>query len=160
MADKLTIGFLGAGKMATALAKGVVAAGLVKAANIRASDPAPAALTEFAAKTGSGTTSSNAEVVRFARVLVLAVKPDHVAELLEEIRPFVTPGHPRYAQYARVGGGFGLGLRPGHGGHGGGRGFGAQDFFVRRPRLCIEGSDAGCRNGIERQRSGLRLFDD
>ena len=28
-----------------------------------------------------------------ARVLVLAVKPSHVAELLDEIRPFVTPGH-------------------------------------------------------------------
>ena len=42
MADKLTIGFLGGGKMAAALAKGVVSAGLVKASNIRASDPLPA----------------------------------------------------------------------------------------------------------------------
>jgi pyrroline-5-carboxylate reductase len=93
MADKLTIGFLGAGKMAAALAKGVVSAGLVKAAHIRASDPLPAALSAFAAQTGANTTSSNAEVVQFARVLVLAVKPGHVAELLEEIRPWVAPGH-------------------------------------------------------------------
>jgi pyrroline-5-carboxylate reductase len=93
MADKLTIGFLGGGKMAAALAKGVVSAGLVKAANIRASDPLPAARSAFTQQTGARTTASNAEVVQGARVLVLAVKPSHVAELLDEIRPFVTPGH-------------------------------------------------------------------
>jgi pyrroline-5-carboxylate reductase len=93
MADKLTIGFLGAGKMAAALAKGVVSAGLVKAAHIRASDPLPAALSAFAAQTGAKTTASNVEVVQFARVLVLAVKPANVAELLGEIRPLITPGH-------------------------------------------------------------------
>jgi pyrroline-5-carboxylate reductase len=93
MADKLTIGFLGGGKMAAALAKGVVSAGLVKAAHIRASDPLPAARSAFAAQTGAKTTASNVEVVQFARVLVLAVKPGHVAELLDEIRPVITPGH-------------------------------------------------------------------
>src|SRR5580658_8175158 len=93
MADKLTIGFLGAGKMAAALAKGVVAAGLVKAAHIRASDPLSAARSAFTDQTGAKTTASNAEVVRFARVLVLAVKPGHIAELLDEIRPVVTSGH-------------------------------------------------------------------
>jgi pyrroline-5-carboxylate reductase len=93
MDDKLTIGFLGAGKMASALAKGVVSAGLVKAAHIRASDPLPAALSAFAAQTGAKSTASNIEVVQFARVLVLAVKPGNVAELLNEVRPFITPGH-------------------------------------------------------------------
>jgi|SRR5580658_7536455 pyrroline-5-carboxylate reductase len=93
MADKLTIGFLGGGKMAAALAKGVVSAGLVKAANIRASDPLPAARTAFAAQTGARTTASNVEVVQSARVLILAVKPGHVAELLDEIRLAFTPGH-------------------------------------------------------------------
>jgi pyrroline-5-carboxylate reductase len=93
MADKLTIGFLGGGKMAAALARGVVSAGLVKAAHIRASDPLPAARSAFAAQTGARTTASNVEVVQFARVLVLAVKPGNVTELLEDIRTVITPGH-------------------------------------------------------------------
>jgi pyrroline-5-carboxylate reductase len=93
MADKLTIGFLGGGKMAAALAKGVVSAGLVKAANIRASDSLPAARSAFTRQTGARTTASNVEVVQGSRILIVAVKPGHVAELLEEIRPFITPGH-------------------------------------------------------------------
>jgi pyrroline-5-carboxylate reductase len=116
MADKLKIGFLGGGKMAAALAKGVAAAGLVKAANILASDPVPAALTAFAAQMGGKTTGSNVEVVKFARVLVLAVKPGNVAELLEEIRPFFTPGHLLISiaagmTIARLEGGLGQGAR-------------------------------------------------
>ena len=89
----LTIGFLGAGKMATALARGVLAARLVKAAQIRASDPLPAALAAFAKETGVKTTDSNMDVAEFAGVLILAVKPGHVAEVLEEIRPSLTPRH-------------------------------------------------------------------
>ncbi len=93
MAENLTIGFLGGGKMAAALAKGVVSAGLVKAAHICASDPLPAARSAFAEQTGARTTSSNVEIVAFARVLILAVKPGQVGELLDEIRPAMTPGH-------------------------------------------------------------------
>jgi pyrroline-5-carboxylate reductase len=93
MADKLTIGFLGGGKMAAALAKGVISAGLVKRAQLRASDPLPAARSSFADQTGARTTASNVEVVRFARLLLLAVKPGCVAELLDEIRPDFTAGH-------------------------------------------------------------------
>ncbi len=93
MAEKLTIGFLGAGKMATALAKGVISAGLIKPAQIRASDPVPAALAAFAKETGAKTTASNLGVVQFANVLILAVKPGNVPDLLEEIRPAITPGH-------------------------------------------------------------------
>jgi len=93
MADKLTLGFLGGGKMAAALAKGVVSAGLVKAANIRASDPLPDARSAFTQQTGAKATASNVEVVQSARVLVLAVKPGQVGELLQEIRSYITPQH-------------------------------------------------------------------
>src|SRR6186713_3373940 len=93
MAVKLTIGFLGAGKMATALAKGFVAAGLTTAKQIIASDPVDAARKYFSKETGAKTTNSNLEVVRFADVLVLAVKPGNVAELLQEIRGSFTEKH-------------------------------------------------------------------
>jgi len=93
MAEKLTIGFLGAGKMATALAKGIVSAGLVSPSQIRASDPLPGALAAFARETKAKTTSSNSAIVEFAKVIILAVKPGNVAELLEEIHPALTPQH-------------------------------------------------------------------
>jgi pyrroline-5-carboxylate reductase len=93
MAAKITIGFLGSGKMATSLARGIVSAGLVKAAQIRASDPASAARNAFAKETGARASDSNLDVVRFAQVLILAVKPGNVAALLEEIRPAMAPRH-------------------------------------------------------------------
>lgn len=93
MAATLTLGFLGAGKMAAALAKGFLRANLVRADQLLASDPAEGARTAFGAETGAQTTARNAEVVRFARVLVLAVKPDQTAAVLGEIREQFTPQH-------------------------------------------------------------------
>lgn len=86
MASKLTIGFLGAGKMATALAKGFVKAGLVTPKQLIASDPSEAARIVFAREVGAKTTAVNADVVKFAEVLILAVKPDQVNGALAEIR--------------------------------------------------------------------------
>ncbi|MGD0615076.1 MAG: NAD(P)-binding domain-containing protein, partial [Verrucomicrobiota bacterium] len=57
MASKLTIGFLGAGKMATALAKGFVKAGLVTPKQLIASDPSEAARAAFAREVGAKTTA-------------------------------------------------------------------------------------------------------
>jgi pyrroline-5-carboxylate reductase len=93
MAAKLTIGFLGAGKMATALARGIIRAKLVAANQMIASDPIAAARTAFAKATGAKTTTSNLEVVKFAKVILLAVKPDQVAAVLAELREQFTPTH-------------------------------------------------------------------
>jgi pyrroline-5-carboxylate reductase len=93
MSTKLTIGFLGAGKMATALARGFVRAGLVTPGQVTASDPSAAARAAFAKEVGAKTTTSNAEVVKFAAVLVLAVKPDQVGGVLAEIRDQLTSKH-------------------------------------------------------------------
>src|SRR5664280_1474853 len=89
----LKIRFLGAGKMATALAKGFVKAGLLPAENIMACDPSEAACAAFAREVGSKTTASNPDATRFAEVLVLAVKPDHVAAVLAELRPHISEKH-------------------------------------------------------------------
>jgi pyrroline-5-carboxylate reductase len=50
MSAKLTIGFLGAGKMGTALARGFINAGLAIANQLIASDPIEAAGAAFAKK--------------------------------------------------------------------------------------------------------------
>src|SRR6266700_2311502 len=93
MSAKLTIGFLGAGKMATALARGLVQAKLVGADQIIARDPIDAARAAFAKEVGVKATASNLEAARSAQVLVLAVKPDQVDGVLKEIRGLVTGKH-------------------------------------------------------------------
>ncbi len=93
MAAKLTVGFLGAGKMTTALAQGFLKAGLAGAKQLMASDPSEAARAAFAKAVGGNTTSSNQDVVRSSRVLVLAVKPDQVSAVLADIRPCFSPKH-------------------------------------------------------------------
>jgi len=93
MDSELKIGFLGAGKMATALGKGFVQAGLVVPAGLLASDPVPAARDHFTKETGAKTRASNLEIVKSASVLFLAVKPQQVTDVLSEIRDAFTEKH-------------------------------------------------------------------
>jgi pyrroline-5-carboxylate reductase len=93
MTGQFSLGFIGAGKMAKALAGGFIRAGLISDTQVIASDPSAAVGEGFVKETRSRHTSSNAEVMKFARVLVLAVKPGQVREVLAEIRPIFTPDH-------------------------------------------------------------------
>ncbi|MBI1175919.1 pyrroline-5-carboxylate reductase [bacterium] len=87
MSDSLKIGFLGAGKMATALARGLVNQKIVDAKHLRASDPYPAAREAFVEATGGLTTDQNEDVVTQSDIVILAVKPHQVEEALAEVRP-------------------------------------------------------------------------
>ncbi|MFN0055887.1 MAG: pyrroline-5-carboxylate reductase [Planctomycetales bacterium] len=87
----LRIGFIGAGKMATALARGLCQAGLTVPGNIRASDVMAGAREAFAAQTGAVASDQNLEVLRHAEILFLAVKPQHFRGVLEELAPHVGP---------------------------------------------------------------------
>ena len=93
MSSGFKIGFLGAGKMATALAKGFIRAGLVSAENVMAGDLSPAAREAFARETGGQVAAANSDVAGFAQTLVLAVKPAHVVEALNQINRFFTDQH-------------------------------------------------------------------
>ena len=84
---ELRIGFLGAGRMATALARGWLQARLVRADGCRASDPLSQARQAFTAETGCPAVADNREIVAASDLLVLAVKPQSMAALVEEIRP-------------------------------------------------------------------------
>jgi pyrroline-5-carboxylate reductase len=93
MPEHLRIGFLGAGKMASALARGFLRAGLVTAQELMASDVSEAARTAFTANVGARAVAANAEAAKFGEVLIVAVKPDQVAGVLDEVRPCLTAGH-------------------------------------------------------------------
>jgi pyrroline-5-carboxylate reductase len=67
-------GFIGAGKMASALIRGMIRSGSASASSITASDPSAEARGALAAE-GVSVTVANAEVASRSDVLVLAVKP-------------------------------------------------------------------------------------
>jgi len=86
-------GFIGAGKMATALAKGMLRAGVAPVESICASDPLPAARSLLQGETGVAVFESNLDVLPRSDVLVLAVKPQSMRSVLAELRPAVTAEH-------------------------------------------------------------------
>lgn len=92
-ATALKWGFIGAGKMATALIQGMIRSRLATPATIFASDPVEAARRQLADATGIATCDDNAQVAQAADVLVLAVKPQSMAHALETLRPAVTGDH-------------------------------------------------------------------
>ncbi len=91
MAQTPSIGFLGAGRMATALARGFIRSGLTSADEIVASDVDASARERFRAETGAETTAANPEAAA-ARTVIVAVKPGFVDEVLREVRDRVGSG--------------------------------------------------------------------
>lgn len=84
------IGFIGGGNMAEALIKGLVKEGKK---NIIVSEPIPERRRYLQNCYGIKTTPSNTEVVKAADIVVLAVKPQNMKEVLEEIKDMVTEKH-------------------------------------------------------------------
>ncbi len=93
MAVPIAVGFLGAGQMATALAKGWKSAGLLDVARCCAADPYAAGREAFTASTGISCLARNVDVVDACAVIVLAVKPQVMPAVLEEIRSAITANH-------------------------------------------------------------------
>ena len=93
MSDTVRVGFVGTGRMATALAGGLVSSGFCSTDLIVGSDVVPAAAAAFAEATGGSTVDSNAEVANRSDVIVLAVKPQQISEVLAELASAVTPDH-------------------------------------------------------------------
>ncbi|QDT75055.1 pyrroline-5-carboxylate reductase [Lacipirellula limnantheis] len=88
------LGFIGAGRMATALARGCVTANLVGAEGVLASDPHQPSREKFAEELpGARVTGENAAVLSECDTVVLAVKPQMMDGVLAEIRPHVEGRH-------------------------------------------------------------------
>ena len=80
-----TVGFLGAGNMAGALIRGLLASETVTAAQVRASDVCQERLERLRTDHGIETSNRNVDIVRWADVLVLAVKPQVLGSVLDEV---------------------------------------------------------------------------
>ena len=85
------LGFIGAGNMAAALIRGLLNAKTFPPSEIVASDPADAQLRRLKRLHKINTVRSNRELVREAQTVILAVKPQVMAAVLDEIRADVTP---------------------------------------------------------------------
>jgi len=84
------LGFIGAGRMATALAEGFVRANLVPPEAILASDPSEVARLAFGrAVPGAAIFEDNTAVAGRAQVILLAVKPQQIDEVMAMLRGVV-----------------------------------------------------------------------
>jgi pyrroline-5-carboxylate reductase len=86
------IGFIGCGKMAQAIIGGLIQANLVSSNNILASARTEETLQKVAEKYGIQVGLHNREVAKKADFLLLAVKPDLHAKVIEEMRESVKEG--------------------------------------------------------------------
>mmetsp|Transcript_15438 Transcript_15438/g.39077 ORF Transcript_15438/g.39077 Transcript_15438/m.39077 type:complete len:275 (-) Transcript_15438:83-907(-) len=85
-----TIGFLGAGQMAEAMARGFVKAGLCKPEDITAYDPWEVRRQVFE-EFGAKAVTTNGEVVRASETVFVSVKPNYVSTVLEETSGDLSP---------------------------------------------------------------------
>ena len=85
----MKIGFIGAGNMATAILGGMLKKNLCESGEIMVSRRQEEPLKLIQEKYGVEITTDNTEVVRWAQVLFLAVKPQMLSGVIQEIRPFL-----------------------------------------------------------------------
>lgn len=82
---KEKIGVIGAGKIGSAIVRGVIRAGLVGREQVMASDVSEALRQSIAGELGIKTVSDNGKVCDFADIVILAVKPQIVDGVVKEI---------------------------------------------------------------------------
>ena len=85
------IGFVGCGNMAEALIRGLLRGGHCDANRLGGSGPRAERLEELVKRYGIFTTSSNAELVERAEIVVLSVKPQILRGVLDEIADKLRP---------------------------------------------------------------------
>jgi pyrroline-5-carboxylate reductase len=84
------IGFIGAGNMAEALVKGLLSSGIFTKDQIIMSDVIQERLDLVSSLYGVKTTRENTGVVKFSDFVVLAVKPNLIQRVMDEINDFLT----------------------------------------------------------------------
>ena len=90
MSDSLRISFVGGGAMGEAIIKAALAHGALQPTQIGVSEPDEGRRTGLRERYGIHTFAQNAECVRGATVIVLAVKPQVASGVLSDIKPSVS----------------------------------------------------------------------
>ena len=86
----MTITFIGCGNMAQAMIGGMIQSGFASAEDITATAKSVATRQKCAVTYGITMTADNAEAAKGAEVLILAVKPNVLSEVMKEIAPVLT----------------------------------------------------------------------
>ena len=90
MAEYNNIGFIGSGKMASAIIRGLIKTRFAKPENLMATQAEPEGIQEKSKELGIKIILDNKELVKWADVIFIATKPNQVLGVLEEIKPFIT----------------------------------------------------------------------
>ena len=90
MADYRKIGFIGSGKMASAIIKGLLKAGFTTSENLLATQAEEAGIKEKSQELGIEIILDNKKLVKDSDVIFIATKPNQVIGVLQEINTFVT----------------------------------------------------------------------
>ncbi|MEQ6388344.1 pyrroline-5-carboxylate reductase [Bacillaceae bacterium S4-13-58] len=81
------IGFIGCGKMGQAILSGIMSSGITSQQQVIVSTRSTTTMKKVQELYQVNTTLSNMDVVSFADIVFLAVKPDEYASILKEIKP-------------------------------------------------------------------------
>jgi pyrroline-5-carboxylate reductase len=87
MLSNKTIGFVGAGNMAETLLSGLISTNLSKPSNIICSDVRKDRLEELKETYGINITTDNSEAIRSSQIVIYAIKPQIMAEVIKETAP-------------------------------------------------------------------------
>jgi pyrroline-5-carboxylate reductase len=85
------IGFIGAGKMGSALMQGIIKAGIVDPSSVGASDVYEPGLKALEEKLGIRVSTDNSVIVGASDILLLAVKPQILGAVLAKLSAILTP---------------------------------------------------------------------
>jgi len=83
----IKIGFIGAGNMGSAIVKGIAAKQIINPENIFIGDATYEKAAQLAKETGGNACHDNVELTNKCDIVFIAVKPNYVKEVLEEIKP-------------------------------------------------------------------------
>lgn len=91
--QNLRIGFIGAGNMAQALVRGILANGVVTPEQIRLTNRTPTKIVSFCEELKVEASSDNAALCQWANLIFLAVKPQMLVGVLESCRAQLSDSH-------------------------------------------------------------------
>lgn len=83
------IGFIGSGKMASAIIKGLIKTGFAKPEELIATQAELEGVEEKAKSLGIKIILDNKELAKNSEIILIATKPNQAVDVLEEIKPFI-----------------------------------------------------------------------